>query len=301
MSGCPDLAEELTPEWCTHVMRDAGVLPDGGSVASVDCEQLDVRGYTSRLFRLRLQYRPDGPEGPPVAIAKLPSAELWNRTLGFHLGMFENELRFYEELSSDVPVRVPAYYGGACDLDGQRFALLMEDVSGGRQVDQTVGCSVEDAHAALGELARLQAAWWGGERFDASPWIAPFTKNAVSVAMGYDMACDGFHASYDDAVPSGVVAAVDALRGRIDALAAAMCDGPQTFVHGDFRVDNLVFDGDGAPPLVFDWQAISRGGGVVDAAQLITLGLRSEDRRDHEADLLRTYVAGLAEGGVVIS
>jgi aminoglycoside phosphotransferase (APT) family kinase protein len=119
--------------------------------------------------------------------------------------------------------------------------------------------------------------------------------------MGYDLAADGFHTTYDSQMPPGVVGAVDALRGRVDALAAAMCEGPNTLVHGDFRVDNLVFAADGGPPLVFDWQAISRGSGVVDAAQLITLGLRPDDRRAHETALLRTYHEGLAEGGVTIS
>lgn len=294
MSDCPDLAEEISPAWCTEVMRTAGVLAGDAAVASVSCAPLgDVRGYFSRLFRLRLEYTPQG-AGPAVAIAKLPSSELWNRTLGFHLGFFENELRFYEHLSGGLPIRVPGFYGGACDLEAQRFALLLEDVSGGRQVDQSAGCSVEDAAAGLVELARLQAAWWESPSLDAVPWLAPLTKNGVGIAMGYDMACDGFLANFADGLPAAAVAAVDPLRGRVGELIDAMCAGPHTLVHGDFRLDNLVFpaDGDGGP-LLFDWQNVARGSGFVDVAQLVALGLPPELRRTSESDLLGRYVDAL--------
>lgn len=300
--ACPDLAEELTPAWCTSAMHAAGALAHTAAVAAVTCEPLaGVRGYFSRLFRLDLTYVPDG-SGPPVAIAKLPSSELWNRTLGFHLGVFENELRFYEHLASSVRVRVPNFYGGAVDLEAQRFALLLEDVSGGRQVDQSDGCTVDDAAGALTELARLQAPWWGSTGLDAVAWLAPLSKNGVGIAMGYDMACDGFLANFSERVPTAAVAAVDALRGKVGDLVAGLCDEPHTLVHGDFRVDNLVFPatGDGVP-LVFDWQNVARGSGLVDVAQLVCLGLTPDDRRAHGDDLLRSYVAALASGGVDVA
>ena len=295
MSGCPDLAEELTPEWCTTVMRTAGVLAADAAVTDVSCAPLgDVRGYFSRLFRLRLTYAP-ADAGPAVAIAKLPSSEMWNRTLGFTLGCFQNELRFYDELSGEVPVRVPTYYGGSIDEGAQRFALLLEDVSAGRQVDQSEGCSVDDAAAGLGELARLQAAWWASPRLDQVEWLGPLSKNSMGIAMGYDMACDGFLADHTAGLPEAAVAAVEPLRGRVPELLAAMCEGPHTLVHGDFRLDNLVFptEGAGGPPLLFDWQNVARGSGFMDVAQMIALSLPPEVRRTAEEELLRGYVAAL--------
>ena len=294
MTDCPDLAEELTPDWCTRVMRAAGVLAADATVTSVECAVLgDVRGYFSRLFRLQLAYSPAG-AGPAVAIAKLPSSEMWNRTLGFTLGCFQNELRFYEDLSDEVTIRVPTFYGGAMDEGpAQRFALLLEDVSSGRQLDQSDGCSVEDAQGALGELARLQGSWWTSPRLDELDWLAPLSKNSLGIAMGYDMACDGFLAEHTAGLPSAAVAAVEPLRGRVGDLLEAMCAGPHTLVHGDFRIDNLVYPAGGAGPLVFDWQNVARGSGFMDVAQLLALGLRPEDRRASEDELLRGYVEAL--------
>jgi hypothetical protein len=298
---CPDVAEEITPEWCTAVMWAAGSLGTDATVTAVECEPLDdVRGYFSRLFRLRLAYEPPG-AGPGVAIAKLPSSEMWNRMLGFHLGFFENELRFYEHLSASVPVRVPSFHGGACDVEAQRFALLLEDVSGGRVVDQTAGCSIEDAAAALAELARIQAVWWESPALDDATWLAPLSKNGAGIAMGYDMACDGFLANFTEGLPPAAVSAVDALRGRVGELIDAMCAGPHTLVHGDFRLDNLVYPADGAEggPLLFDWQNVARGSGFVDVAQLVALGLPPDTRRSAESDLLRGYVGGLSGAAAV--
>jgi hypothetical protein len=71
-------------------------------------------------------------------------------------------------------------------------------------------------------------------------------------------------------------------------------------VHGDFRLDNLVFPaaGDTGGPLMFDWQNVARGSGFVDVAQLVALGLPPDVRRQAEAELLRGYVAALSSGGV---
>lgn len=296
---CPDVAEEITPEWCTAAMRSAGALPGGATVTGVTCEPLgDVRGYFSRLFRLRLEQEPSG-SGPDVAIAKLPSSETWNRTLGFTLGCFQNELRFYEQLADEVPVRVPAFYGGAMDEQTQRFALLLEDVSGGRQVDQSEGCSVDDAAAGLAELARMQGAWWTSPRLDEVEWLASLSKNSAGIGLGYDMACDGFLADHADGLPAAAVSAVEPLRGRVPDLIDALCRDPHTLVHGDFRLDNLVFPAGGAGgPLVFDWQNVARGSGLVDVAQLVALGLTPEDRRSSEEGLLRGYLSGLEGAGV---
>src|SRR5947209_4870400 len=71
-------------------------------------------------------------------------------------------------------------------------------------------------------------------------------------------------------------------------------------MHGDFRLDNLLFDADIAPePLaVVDWQAVRLGKGVADLAYFALSSLQPHHRRDWELQLVESYHAALVEHGV---
>jgi aminoglycoside phosphotransferase (APT) family kinase protein len=70
-------------------------------------------------------------------------------------------------------------------------------------------------------------------------------------------------------------------------------------IHGDYRLDNLVFPHDAdAPAIVYDWQAVRLGAPLVDAALYLGGCLTIADRRAHERELLREYHDRLCAAGV---
>jgi aminoglycoside/choline kinase family phosphotransferase len=75
---------------------------------------------------------------------------------------------------------------------------------------------------------------------------------------------------------------------------------PQTFLHGDFHLNNLLFDPPpGAKSLaVIDWQGCARGRATRDLAYFLVTSLSLEGRRAHERALLNLYCTALAEHGV---
>jgi hypothetical protein len=75
---------------------------------------------------------------------------------------------------------------------------------------------------------------------------------------------------------------------------------PYGLVHGDFRLDNLLFGEPGSPRrlTVVDWQTVSWGAAMADAAYFIGGGLPLEDRRAHERRLFGEYFDALHAGGV---
>ena len=90
---------------------------------------------------------------------------------------------------------------------------------------------------------------------------------------------------------------------RMAPLAGALLfDAPphRTVLHGDFRLDNVLFDAKGGAwkMATLDWQTIGRGCGTLDAAYFLGAGLREADRAAHEQDLLRIYHERLRAYGV---
>ena len=65
-------------------------------------------------------------------------------------------------------------------------------------------------------------------------------------------------------------------------------DPPQCLVHGDFRLDNMLFDiKDGAEPIaVLDWQTVATGKPMTDVGYFLGCGVGEAIWRDHETELL---------------
>ena len=80
-----------------------------------------------------------------------------------------------------------------------------------------------------------------------------------------------------------------------------MLEPPQTIIHWDYNLGNLLFlgaPGDRLSLAVIDWQLVSIGRGLFDVALFLGRHLSPEDRRAKDTALLKMYVAILAENGV---
>jgi len=72
-----------------------------------------------------------------------------------------------------------------------------------------------------------------------------------------------------------------------------------TIVHGDYRLDNILFDRSRSALAcaVVDWQTPGHGNGIADLAYFIGAGLLPAERRAHEWELVDRYVAGIERYG----
>ena len=75
---------------------------------------------------------------------------------------------------------------------------------------------------------------------------------------------------------------------------------PLGLVHGDYRLDNMLFGAqEGARAFtIVDWQTVGWGPVMTDAAYFIGGALSVQARRTHEQALVRDYHRALAEQGV---
>jgi thiamine kinase-like enzyme len=80
----------------------------------------------------------------------------------------------------------------------------------------------------------------------------------------------------------------------------AMGQHPQTLVHGDVRLDNVMMGTsvDQHPVVLIDWQAVMVSNAMHDLAYLLSQSLTIETRRAHEDELVRHYHSRMVDLGV---
>ncbi len=292
-----DTPAALTAEWITSALRSTGWL-DAGRVTGLELSPVGT-GQMCDSLRVTLRFDRDV-ETPPTMIAKLPAADETSRATALALRNYENEVRFYQQLAPELPVRTPAVYYADIDVETASFVLLLEDMAPAEQGDQLRGCSADTAKVAVDELVRLHAPRWADPSLASLDWLHRDrdAQRAFLLTL-LPAAWDAFRDRYAAELGSDVLVAGGALFSRLDAY-LALDDGPRTVVHGDYRLDNLLFDPTpgGVPVTVVDWQTCTHGPGLQDVAYFIGAAMPAEVRREAEGALLEGYHAGLVAAGV---
>lgn len=297
----PATVAEITPEWLTAALRESGTI-SAASVTALNSEPVGAGvGLLGELARIELTY--DRPEtgAPASLVAKLPTQDAGGRGLATFMGFYENEARFYRELAAISPMRAPRAYHVSADAASDRYALLLEDLSGLRGGDQVAGMTVAEARIVLREFARFHAKWWDEVEASGLDWVPGIDHHRMGVlAMGYSAAVGGFMERFGDRLSSAERSLAEGFGSQFQAVANLTNHGSVTICHGDARMDNIFFgstDG-GAPITLVDWQIIVQAPGTYDVGYMLSQSLDSADRKREEESLLREYHAELVANGV---
>ena len=289
--------EALTPEWLTAALAAGGQLGEARVVAAVTTPV--GTGQMCDSVRVALTY--DGPtEAPPTLVVKQPAADPTSRATALSLRSYEKEVRFYQELAPTLAVRTPGVLYADIDPATAGFVLLMEDLAPATAGDQLAGCDAEAASLAVAELVNLHAPRWGDRTLTALDWLHNDTpEGREMMAAMLPMLWDGFRQRYAGDVLPHVSLAGDALFTGMPGY-LGRSGSPATVVHGDYRLDNLLFSPPPASRLagVVDWQTCALGPGVRDVAYFLGAGLDPAERARVEEGMVRDYHAGLEAAGV---
>lgn len=324
----PERIEDLTPEWLTTTLREGGHLAAAGAVTSTKREVLgEGEGFMGDIARLRLAY--EGGEGPASVVAKMPRLE--NRAFGELVGVYERESCFYEELAGDVPVALPGVYYSDFDRHAvsdrqkgsmrlanrlpqpllprvtrlalwsagrrkRRYLLLLEDLGDAQSGDQLAGTDPSVCATVLTLIAKMHASFWESPQLDGRYWLVPFAGDSRIRQSLFLEGRDSFRERHPDLFDEEFERLVAWVSEHgVETIDRMQAEAPETLIHGDLRLDNLVFrDGE---PVFFDWQAIRRGPAAFDVAWFLSGSSDSMTAAD-EAELLRSYHAELEAHGV---
>jgi Phosphotransferase enzyme family len=295
--------ERVSPEWLTAALRASGAAPAGTRVTSVEPIPIGA-GKVGRCVRFRLTWSGTGPV-PPTVVGKFPAVDDHSRRTGVGSAAYRREALFYRHLAPVVRMSIPRCHLAELDPTTGEFAVLMSDAAPARTRDQLDGATPDDVALAIEELVRLQAPFWGGAGLYGHAWL-PIRGAAAGrrLAAIYRLLADRFVESFGPLLSARALGVLARFGPRVRRWAAADRP-PLTLLHGDFRLDNLLFGnggGDGAAPLtVVDWQTVTVGSGPSDVAYLIGGGLPVAVRQAAEEDLFRLYRRSLRAAGVVWS
>jgi hypothetical protein len=290
--------QAVTPEWLTAVLRRGGV-DHGARILGFEREVVGT-GQMGRNVRFDLRWDDAAAELPPTVVCKFPSDNPTSRATGAAQGAYAKEIRFYQELADTVDIRTPRCFLAEIADNGGDFIMVMEDLAPALQGDQLAGCTPDQAALALEEAAKLHAPRWGDLSLHALTFVShPGLEGALLLEAFYGSVFPGFVARYSARLPADALGVAERL-GRSLAHWSRGAAGPLTVTHGDYRLDNMLFGSDagGYPLAVVDWQTVAHGYALADAAYFMGAGLLTEDRRKHEADLIRAYWDQLRARGV---
>ncbi len=290
MEPVVDGPEQLTPGWLTEALHAGG---HDLTVGAVEADRIGT-GQMGATYRLRVAY--EGASGPSTLVAKLGNGDEAARA---QVGPgYAAEVGFYTHLAPGLDVRTPQCWYGAIVDDNSRFTLLLDDVDGATPGVQADGCTVAQAAAAIANLVGLHAPRWNDPTLRDNRFLMRSSRAAAAMMDAVlPPATEGFVERYADQLESGER---ETLQAVANAIGTWMTASPEPFsvVHGDYRLDNLLFPASGDDVVVVDWQTAAIGPPLRDVAYFLGTSLDTEQRRIHERQLVDGYHTALEARGV---
>jgi len=282
---------DLTPGWMESALRAAGF---DAVVTDVEAEPVGT-GQMSVSLRVRCAVAAPVEGLPETVIVKIPAPDRDVRQLV--CAGYRAEIAFYEEVAPTVAIRAPRCHLAVANADASSFTLLLEDLAPAVQGDQVAGASVGAVTAAARNLAGLHGPRWCDPALREAGWPQP--KGPGAHRFTADLVTGALPQLAERLGPALSGADRATLEQSAAALAGFLGSRPDCFapIHGDYRLDNLLF-GPGGQVSAVDWQTLDLGLPARDLAYLLGTCLSVPDRRAAEADVVRAYWLELVRHGV---
>jgi hypothetical protein len=274
--------DNLTASWLAAAIGS-------GPIADFAVERIGT-GQMSECYRVRLSYADPDAGGPESVVLKVAASDPVSRQTGSALGLYEREVRFYGDIAPRLGGPIAPSYHAAVDTATGVFDLLLGDAGPAVVGDEIAGATPEQARIGVVELGRLHGPLLGDPALADAPWLNRETPlNQAMITSLYA----GFVDRYGDQIAPEHRAVCERLVAAFDGYIAAESEPGRIrgLVHGDYRLDNMLFGTAGADRAltVVDWQTVSWGPAFTDLAYFLGCALRGQDRRDHYDELLRAY------------
>jgi aminoglycoside/choline kinase family phosphotransferase len=246
--------ESLTRQSVTAMLRNSGRFAEA-TVEEVTASPIGT-GQMAASYRLDLRYATAVPDAPASVVAKVASADEASRQMAATTGAYRREVLFYQRLAGRVQTRTPEYFYAEIADDGVSFVALLEDLGPATMVEQIGGCTADQAALALGQAAALHGSSWQQD-YLREPWL-PVETVWDMLGAAIPAVAAPWLIRFGEYLDPEHVTAVNRLAVEIGRWLETLRNH-RTLWHGDFRLDNLLFDAQGGavPVAVVDWQSVA--------------------------------------------
>lgn len=266
----PTQIDQISVPWLEQAMG-AGT----GALRAMSAKAIGT-GQMCDSFRLSLDWADSGGGKPQTIVVKCPSQDPASRHVAGLTGTYAKEVGWYRDLAAASGVAAPTCYFADIDANDVDFILLLSDLAPAVQGDQLRGLSLDGLRPSIDAAAALHAMMWGSPKLADYPWLQRDTKEMVRLL--FPQAFEGFRQRYAERLAPDVLAIGAGLVDHLDAFLAREAKVP-TLVHGDLRIDNILFLPDGSQSWLVDWQTLAQGSGASDLAYLIGTSIADKDER----------------------
>ncbi len=290
----PGSPEQVTARWLSAVLSTAShqVVVTSALVTPIGT------GQTGATYRVAVTYGPGEPALPDSFVVKLPAQD---QAVRDRVALsYRSEYAFYTGVADTLAVPLPRCYHCAIADDGGQFILLLADMAPAEQGDQIHGGTPAEARLAAVALAGLHGPRWCDPAwlsFAGTVMPKPDQDSARGLGDITVLAASTTVDKLGDRLSPADRTTVLESAGRIgDWLLTA----PDRFalLHGDYRLDNLLFDPGRTRVTVVDWQTLAVGLPARDLAYFVATSMRPDERAGYERELVDAYHRALTDYGV---
>jgi hypothetical protein len=282
----------ITPAWLQSLFQHAGLEMPRVSMVKADAIG---HGNLSATYRVAITYNANAANAVNSVVCKLTPTHALTVQQAADAGVHGREVAAYQLFGAHPPLNVPRAYLAKVSDDQRTLNLVLEDLTGRtRSGDQLAGCSAADAGAVVNQFANLHTAYWSAPDLDAG-WLLNRKVTAEVAAQSYASGADIFRERFAGRVDDHYLDIMDSWRSRVMGWTRDKV-GTQTLIHGEPRVDNILFE-DSAGSVaawLIDWQFADRGCPMFDVAYFLAGSLESGLRKSCEDDLIARHQARIA-------
>src|SRR6478609_987770 len=289
MQTIPRGPSDVTSAWLGSVL--------GADVRDVDDTPIGT-GQTGATYRASTTYATDT-DLPGTFAIKLPAQDDTVRervALGYL-----SEVEFYSDVAEKVRIPVPGCFFSDISDTGADFVLVLADMAPAVQGDQITGCTAWEARLAVEALAGLHGPSWCDSMWLGLSAISMPKPGDEAAAKGLgDVSVMAADITIEKLGPRMSAEDRETMRVAMGLVTLWLLAEPDRFslMHGDYRLDNLLFDPDRTRITVVDWQTMGVGLPTRDLAYFTATSLVPEMRAEVERELVARYHEALLGYGV---
>ena len=293
MERFPSHPDDVTPEWLTGMLE--------AEVQGIAWQPIGT-GQVGDSARFMLD-RPEGSAAPETVAGKFPAADETSRSTAALFGLYAKEVTFYRDIAPQLAVRVPRVHFSGLAEDGGDFILLFEDLGPCRGGNQIAGCDLADAEAGIRQGAAIHAPSWHNRAILDTDWLVTKPEVSAQIRALYPQAQAIWRERYADTLEPEFMQLCEAVAEHTSSFFTTEAAAPVSLVHGDFRLDNMLFDikGGAEPIAVLDWQTVTIGNPMTDIGYFLGCGIGDDLRSQHEDRLIDLWLSEMAARGVKLS